>query len=181
MPRAGAILISLAGFFLSAQVFLATSASEFPGLKPTGKEVTVQHIFIGLRQTSGVRTKVLQESKRLSVSDVYKRQWVPPKKKITRSKESARSLAERIFERANAGEDFESLVTDYSDDVYPGIFRLVEAAVAGRPRGVWTSEVLRVEKSLADVAFGLQVGEVGLARYHRTDCRFGWHIIRRLE
>lgn len=95
--------------------------------------------------------------------------------------ETARSLAERLFERANVGEDFESLITDYSDGVYPGTYRLVEAREAGRPRGVWTSELLRVERAVGDVAFGLQVGELGLARYHRTDCRFGWHIIKRLE
>lgn len=177
MPRAGVILISLAGFFLSAQVFLATSASGFPGLKPTGKEVTVQHIFIGFRETAGVRTKLLGESKRSR----GKRQWLPPKKRINRSKETARSLAERLFERANVGEDFESLITDYSDGVYPGTYRLVEARETGRPRGVWTSELLRVERAVGDVAFGLQVGELGLARYHRTDCRFGWHIIKRLE
>ena len=177
MWRAGVILVSFAGFFLAAPASLA----QYLGLRPTGREVVVQHIFIGFRQTPNVRRTVLHESKTYSVIDIYMRQWVPPKKKIIRSGKTASSLAERLFERARAGQDFESLVTDYSDDVHPGTYRLVEAAVPGRPRGVWTSDVLRVEKVFADVAFGLQAGEVGLARYHRSDCRFGWHIIKRLE
>jgi hypothetical protein len=32
-----------------------------------------------------------------------------------------------------------------------------------------------------DVAFGLAVGEVGLAAYHAATSPYGWHVIKRLE
>ena len=35
--------------------------------------------------------------------------------------------------------------------------------------------------SFGDVAFGLDVGEIGMARYHPGNSPYGWHIIKRIE
>jgi hypothetical protein len=32
-----------------------------------------------------------------------------------------------------------------------------------------------------DVAFSLEVDEIGMAAYHATRCKYGWHVIKRLE
>ena len=47
-----------------------------------------------------------------------------PNKTITRTKEVAETLAQELFERAKGGEDFDELVTQYTDDSYPGIYDL---------------------------------------------------------
>ena len=35
--------------------------------------------------------------------------------------------------------------------------------------------------AFGDVAFELEVGEVGLAKYHAGNSPYGWHVILRLE
>ena len=49
-----------------------------------------------------------------------------------------------------------------------------ETRAATLPRG-------RMVKSFGDVAFSLEVGEVGLAEHDATTSPFGWHVIKRLE
>jgi parvulin-like peptidyl-prolyl isomerase len=36
-------------------------------------------------------------------------------------------------------------------------------------------------RAFGDVAFGLAVGEVGMANYSAGGSPYGWHIIKRLE
>jgi hypothetical protein len=117
--------------------------------------VTVQHILIAFRGST-------------------------PSPKVTRSREDAEKLALKIFERAKAGEDFDAMVKTYTNDTYPGIYKISNANVppdsARRefPRG-------RMAKAFGDVGFGLEIGAVGLASYDPATCPFGWHIIKRLE
>src|SRR5512143_716350 len=117
--------------------------------------VTVQHILIAFRGST-------------------------PSPKVTRSREDAEKLALKIFERAKAGEDFDAMVKTYTNDTYPGIYKLSntnvppDAARREFPRG-------RMVKAFGDVSFGLEVGGVGLAAYDPATCQFGWHIIKRLE
>ncbi len=103
-----------------------------------------------------------------------------PEAKITRSREDARALALEIFERAKKGEDFDRLVKRYTDDEYPGIYRMAnfglellkEKKEYSRAGMVW---------SFGEVGFGLPVGGVGLAAYEPASSKYGWHIIKRLE
>jgi foldase protein PrsA len=103
-----------------------------------------------------------------------------PKETVTRTQEEAEKLAVEILDRAQDGGDFDKLVKDYSDDQYPGVYRLanydVDPAV---DQGEFSRS--RMVKSFGDVSFKLPVDGIGLATYDPEDCKYGWHIIKRIE
>jgi Xaa-Pro aminopeptidase len=103
-----------------------------------------------------------------------------PEEKVIRSEGEAKRLAEELFERAKRGEDFDALVKKYTDDQYPGVYRManfgVEPDQAKKEYGR-----IRMVKSFGDVSFSLAVGGIGLAVYDPRFSKYGWHIIRRLE
>ena len=103
-----------------------------------------------------------------------------PDPKVTRGKEEAEKLALRIFERAKAGEDFAAMVKMYTNDSYPGIYKMSNKDVTpdtAKQEFSWT----RMVKAFGDVSFGLEVGGVGLAVYDPATSKYGWHIVKRLE
>lgn len=102
-----------------------------------------------------------------------------PQKNITRSRDEAQTLANDIVKRAKAGEDFGQLVQKYTDDAYPGIYRLADRGVTVE-QGVEYARDGMV-KGFSDTAFSLKPGQVGVAAYDAKDSPFGWHIIKRLE
>lgn len=105
---------------------------------------------------------------------------MPARKKITRSKQEAEELALQVFEMAKSGGDFDELVKEYTDESYPGKYRLANYGVfVPRDRGIWSRE--RVVEAFGDVAFKLEVGEIGLANYDPEKAKFGWHIIKRIR
>ena len=84
--------------------------------------------------------------------------------------EEARALTSDVLARARAGEDFTALVTQYNtSDEQPGIFVLTQ------------DDREDYAEHFADIGFRLQVGEIGVAPYHRVKSPFGWHVIKRLE
>jgi parvulin-like peptidyl-prolyl isomerase len=117
--------------------------------------ITVQHILIGFQG---------------SVTN----------KRITRTKEEAQKLAEGILQRAKEGEDFDSLVEAYTDESYPGIFKIANTSVMPiKTKDMHARE--EMVRAFGDVSFSLEVGEIGMAAYHPTRSPYGWHIIKRLE
>jgi foldase protein PrsA len=103
-----------------------------------------------------------------------------PKPTVTRSKDEAKKLAEEVFERAQKGEDFDALVKQYTDDEYPGIYRMSNKGIAPDPtRQEFAREAM--VKGFGDVSFSLPVGGIGLAKYDSQNSKYGWHIIKRLE
>src|SRR6185295_7885939 len=82
--------------------------------------------------------------------------------RVTRSREEAEVLAHEILDRARKGEDFKTLMQQYSDDPGKGDYGLVNEGV--RPRG---PEIRRAQfvPGFTKVAFTLAVGEVGLAAH----------------
>jgi parvulin-like peptidyl-prolyl isomerase len=103
-----------------------------------------------------------------------------PGKEVTRSKEEAGELARQIFERAQGGEDFDALVKEYTDDAYPGIYKMANTGVApDMANKVFPRDGM--VKAFGDVGFPLAVGEIGLAEYDATSSPYGWHIIKRVE
>jgi peptidyl-prolyl cis-trans isomerase D len=126
--------------------------------KPTAEEpdfVTVQHILIAFRGSV-------------------------PDDKVTRSKEEAAQLAQALYQRAESGEDFDSLVEEYTDDSFPGVYQMAnDASKADPARTIFARN--QMAKSFGDVAFSLAVGGVGMAIYHPQDSKYGWHIILRLR
>lgn len=124
--------------------------------KTEPERVTVQHILIAFKGS------------------------LPNDQKVTRSRADAEKLALLIFERAKAGEDFEAMVKTYTNDSFPGIYKMSNRNVppeASRREFSRTGMV----KAFGDVSFGLEVGGVGLAVYDPATSQFGWHIITRLE
>ncbi len=103
-----------------------------------------------------------------------------PEAKVTRTKAEAEALANQLFERAKKGEDFDALVKQYTDDEYPGIYRMSnfnvtpDAAKKEYPRA-------KMVKAFGDIGFSLPVGGIGLAVYDPQTSKYGWHIIKRLE
>ena len=120
------------------------------------ERVTVQHILIAFKGS------------------------IPNDPKVTRSKEDAERLALQVFERAKAGEDFAAMVKMYTNDEYPGIYKMTNTGIAP-DRSKQEFSRTGMVKSFGDVSFGLAVGAVGLAVYDPAASKYGWHIIKRIE
>ena len=101
-----------------------------------------------------------------------------PNKKIERSKKDAGVLAEQLFKRAQDGEDFDALVEEYTDDSPPGIYTLTNKDA---PRVGGSVKRSGMVPGFGDVAFELEVGEIGMCKFSYRDSPYGWHIIKRLE
>jgi len=129
----------------------AAAAPKSPVAEP--EHVVVQHILVGFAGSV-------------------------PGTKITRTTEEARTLAEELLARARKGEDFDSLVKQYTADSAPGIYGLANTGV--QP-GTAESSRGRMVKGFGDTSFSLAVGEVGMAAYDPKTSPYGWHIVKRLK
>ncbi len=88
---------------------------------------------------------------------------------VTRSKEEAKALAEKVYAEAIGGADFLGLVKQYTNDSAPGVYPLTQASRKGMVKG------------FGDVGWRLKVGEIGVAPWDTKASPFGWHIIKRLK
>lgn len=156
----GAILCCLT---TACQTNTASSAkTDAAGpVKPLSKSqagvVKVQHILIGF-------------------------QGSVPRKDIKRTMAESEALAKELLAKAKEGADFGAMVSAHTDDSAPGIYVMSDNGVDALlyPDG----EVFKrseMAKSFGDVAFQLNVGEIGMADYNVLNSPFGWHIIKRLE
>jgi parvulin-like peptidyl-prolyl isomerase len=123
-----------------------------PGPEP--EHIQVQHILIGY-------------------------QGSVPGKRITRTREEARTLAYDILQQAQGGADFDALVRRHTDDSPPGIYGMANNGV--KPAG--RDEYARggMVGAFGNVGFRLQPGEIGVADYDASSSPYGWHIIKRLK
>ncbi|NIM57517.1 MAG: hypothetical protein GTO16_01040 [Candidatus Aminicenantes bacterium] len=103
-----------------------------------------------------------------------------PKEDVTRTRDEAKILAKEIFERAKKGEDFDALVKEYTDDQYPGIYKMSNIGIDPDKSKEEYSRALMV-KAFGDVSFKLGVNDIGLAEYDPETSKYGWHIIKRIE
>jgi foldase protein PrsA len=101
-----------------------------------------------------------------------------PGKELTRTKQEAKERAQQVYDKAVAGEDFGKLVEEFTDDKAPGIYKMSNLDVAQPPGGIQRIDMV---PKFGDVAFRLEVGEVGLAPYNSMTSPYGWHVIKRLE
>ncbi|HUT07607.1 MAG: peptidyl-prolyl cis-trans isomerase [Candidatus Aminicenantes bacterium] len=137
-------------------VSLALPALSVTLAQAEPERVTVQHILIAFKGS------------------------LPNDTKVTRSREDAEKLALKVFERAKAGEDFAAMVKMYTNDSYPGIYKMTNRGVTADKTKQEFSRTGMV-KAFGDVGFSLEVGGIGLAVYDPATSRYGWHIIKRLE
>jgi parvulin-like peptidyl-prolyl isomerase len=148
------LLLSLA---LACESDKKSDETPAPGVEKAAEPdyITVQHILIGF-------------------------QGSVPGKNITRTRAEAQKLAEDVFARAKAGEDFDALVKEYTDDSYPGRYRMANFGVpADMSQRVYARD--RMVAAFGDVGFPLAVGEIGLAEFDPEKSPYGWHIIKRVE
>jgi len=129
------------------------AAAKKPKKEPEPNRVVVQHFLIGFHKS--IKTK-----------------------KIERSKKEARDLAEKLYQRALDGEDFDALVQEYTDDKYPGIMSLTNKGAPMRGDSRIRADVVF---GFGDLAFSLGVGEIGIVAYGFSASPYGWHIMKRLE
>ena len=123
--------------------------------KEEPKYITVQHILIGFQ--GSVRGK-----------------------SITRTKEEAKTLAEELLKKAKAGEDFDTLVKEHTDDSHPGIYKMANHGVPGdRANRVYSRG--QMVPAFGNVGFPLDVGGVGMAAHDPRNSPYGWHIVKRVE
>ena len=102
-----------------------------------------------------------------------------PKDTVTRTMEEAEKLANEIFERAKKGEDFDALVKEYTDDSYPGVYKMANfKAEPDLDQG--ESSRAKMVKEFGDVSFKLAVNEIGMAEFSPERSKYGWHIIKRI-
>lgn len=103
-----------------------------------------------------------------------------PDEKVTRTEAEAETLAKELLARAKAGEDFETLVEEYTDDQHPGIYRLSNIGITPDVANQEFSREKMV-KAFGDVSFSLNINEIGMANYNPGASKYGWHIIKRLK
>jgi foldase protein PrsA len=103
-----------------------------------------------------------------------------PGKNVTRTQSEAEALAEEILKKAKKGEDFDALVKQYTDDAFPGRYKLTNFGV---PNDASKEEYERrhMVAAFGDVGFKLKAGEVGLAKHDQATSPYGWHVIKRLQ
>ena len=93
----------------------------------------------------------------------------------TRSKEAAETLAGELYARVVAGEDFDTLVREHTNDSYPGFYAMT-LGPATKP-GEWARNGMVA--AFGDTGWRLAVGEVGVALFDPQKSPFGWHIVKR--
>lgn len=96
--------------------------------------------------------------------------------------DQAETLALELFEKAKAGEDFDELVKQHTDDSPPGIYRMANRGFAANTREaepVYARD--KMVPAFGNTGFPLQVGEYGLAVFDRKDSPYGWHIVKRIR
>ena len=121
--------------------------------------IQVQHILIGFKDAVGFQGQA------------------PPKAQA-RTQEQARALAYDILNRVKAGEDFNALVTQYTDDSPPGIYAMSNSGVPPA-QGEFSRDGM--VPAFGNVGFSLNVGEIGIADYDPATSPYGYHIIKRLK
>ena len=101
-------------------------------------------------------------------------------KPITRTKDEAKELANKLLAELKAGANFDEVIRTHTDDSPPGIYKMANKGIAldsangemGRGKMV---------PAFGDTGFPLKVGEYGLAEYDSSKSPFGWHIVKRIE
>ncbi len=138
-------------FFLMLTLMLVACREQ--ARKPEPEHIEVQHVLIGFYGSL-------------------------PGRSLNRPQSEAKALAKQVLEQARQGADFDALVRQYSNDEYPGRFKLANHGVTA---GAGEYERRMMVGGFGDVAFQLAVGEIGLVEFEEAKSPFGWHIVKRLQ
>ncbi len=126
------------------------------------EHIAVQHILIGFRDAVGFRGS-------------------SPASARSRNEADAKKLAHELLEKARRGADFDHLVTQYTDDSPPGIYKMSNTGVKPSEADEYPRQGMVA--AFGNVGFALDVNEVGMADYDPTTMTspYGWHIIKRVK
>ena len=102
----------------------------------------------------------------------------PRMRGVTRSLEEAEKLAGELLLRIRAGEDFDTLRTQYSDDPSSGQYAMT---LEPPPPGSMKFHRATMAPSFGGFSWRLESGEIGVAPYDPQKGPFGYHIIKRLR
>ncbi|MDC1142075.1 peptidylprolyl isomerase [Planctomycetota bacterium] len=125
----------------------------------TDNMVTVQHILIGHAMIKGDKKYL--------------------------SRQSASKLAAEVLKKVDAGEDFETLVKEYSYDYTEanptGEYTMykTQPTIANDVDGSVARDTM--VKHFSDVSYRLKVGEIGITLKSVPDGKYGFHIIKRMK
>ncbi|MFQ5628530.1 MAG: peptidylprolyl isomerase, partial [bacterium] len=98
--------------------------------------------------------------------------------KATRSQADAQLLAIEVLAKAQSGEDFDALVKEYTDDAFPGRYKMTNLGVVPDPARGREFPREQMVGAFGDVGFKLKIGEIGMANYNNRTSPYGWHIIK---
>ena len=101
-----------------------------------------------------------------------------PGKRITRSKDEAKTLAYDLLKQAQEGTEFDDLVRRYTDDSPPGIYGMTNRGVSPG-RGEYARDGM--VPAFGNTGFPLSVGGIGIADYDPRASPYGWHIVKRIS
>lgn len=102
---------------------------------------------------------------------------------VTRSPGEAEALTADLYARILAGDDFDAIVKNNTNDSHPGIYSMS----LGQPSSAGVYPRSGMVAGFGEVAWRLGVGEVGITRYDggipgtNPKSPFGYHIIKRLK
>lgn len=96
-----------------------------------------------------------------------------------RSMADAEARAAEVWNRIKAGDDFDALVKEYTDDSHPGIYTMTLKGASNHPALLFKRT--EMVPAFGDTGWRLQVGEVGIAGYHPSKSPYGWHFVKRME
>jgi foldase protein PrsA len=151
-------ILSIAMLALLAATLVACGG-EAPMKEP--EHITVQHILIGFKDAVGFQGNT-------------------PAKAAARTQDEAKELAYDLLAKAKAGEDFNKLVTENTDDSPPGIYSMSNNGVNPDQAAGEFSRGGMVP-AFGNVGFTLKVGEIGISDYDPATSPYGWHIIKRVK
>lgn len=101
-----------------------------------------------------------------------------PGQEVGRTKEEAAKLAAEVLKKARGGAPFDSLVKQYTNDAFPGIYSMSNTGVTPA-RGEYPRQGM--VPAFGNVGFELSPGNIGMADFDLKSSPYGWHIIKRLK
>lgn len=99
-------------------------------------------------------------------------------RKIERTAEKAKTLAQEVLTMSKSETDFSALVKKYSDEPSPHSFTIADHGVELKPLEFPRDQF---PKAIGDLGFSMKVGEVLIAPYDKSYSPFGYTLIKRIE
>jgi hypothetical protein len=153
-------IVSISLLVLLAATLVACGGADVNTPTPERADhIQVQHILIGFKNAVGFQGNA-------------------PANAQARTQEQAKTLAYDLLNKAKNGENFDNLVTQFTDDSPPGIYGMSNTGVQPG-QGEYPREGM--VPAFGNVGFGLKVGEIGIADYDPQTSPYGYHIIKRIR